>query len=139
MDKRQCNCSSRSSLRRDAIELPSLSSHHLSLATQRPAELALLCTVQLAPDNHDLPPFLRVNGQCSTARTSQVCTGQRSRLVGMPAIRQGAAVAASMASEAAALVALAAAWGNSFNSFDQGTHRPFADRDLRNASRLILA
>jgi len=52
--------------------------------------------------------------------------------------RQGAAVAASVAS-AAASVALAAAWGNPFNSFDQDAHRPFAERDLRNASRLILA
>jgi len=34
-------------------------------------------------------------------------------------LRRGAAVAALVASEAAASVALAAAWGNPFNSFDQ--------------------
>src|SRR5262249_7776702 len=53
--------------------------------------------------------------------------------------RQGAAGAVSGGSESAASVALAAAWGNPFNSFDHGAHRPFAERDLRNASRFILA
>src|SRR5262245_44998345 len=46
--------------------------------------------------------------------------------------RQGAAVAASVALEAAASVALAAAWGNPFNSFDRGAHRPFDERTLWN-------
>jgi hypothetical protein len=36
----------------------------------------------------------------------------------VPAMRRGAAVAASVASEAAASVALAAAWGKRFNSLD---------------------
>src|SRR5262249_52067865 len=37
----------------------------------------------------------------------------------VPTMRREGAVAASVASEAAASVALAAAWGNPFNSFDQ--------------------
>ena len=36
----------------------------------------------------------------------------------VPIMRPGAAVAASVVSGAAALVALAAAWGNPFNSLD---------------------